>query len=123
MARRRFAQSPAHAIEEEEILRYARRFCLKILVETGTFLGEMVRALGNDFDQIYSIELDRDLYKKALALFVGVRHVHLKHGDSTVEIGGILEELEAPPSYFGWTPLIQEASPRRESNPLPFWKS
>ena len=53
-----------HIIKQQTLLTYARRFRLKNLVETGTLYGDMVEAMKNDFDRIYSIELSTDYMKK-----------------------------------------------------------
>lgn len=56
---------PPHLIKQETVKEYAHKFSIDILIETGTYLGDMVFAMKDVFSQIYSIELDSDLCMKA----------------------------------------------------------
>ena len=42
---------------------------IRVLIETGTYYGEMVEAQMGNFDRIISIELSERLYKKAIDKF------------------------------------------------------
>jgi len=64
-------------------------FRLDVLVETGTFSGDMIAATKSHFSDIYSIELSPDLHQRAKARFVGDSGVHLLLGNS----GDILTEI------------------------------
>jgi hypothetical protein len=64
------------------IKEYAVRYGLRVLIETGTFLGDTVAANLDAFDRIYSIELSDELYENAVKRFRRCRHVKLLHGDS-----------------------------------------
>jgi hypothetical protein len=80
---------PPHAYKQKVIKEYQRQFNYKTLIETGTFLGDMVEAQLNFFNRIISIELGDDLYKKAVERFKEKTHVKIIHGDS----GNVLFEL------------------------------
>lgn len=69
-------------------------------METGTYYGDMVEAMRADFDRIYSIELSRDLYEKAVVKFRGVNNVELIHGDSGTELKRILEKIRQPALFW-----------------------
>ena len=81
---------PPHIIKQQTLLTHAQNFGIRILVETGTYHGEMVKAMKDDFDLIYSIELSYELFLKAIKRFEGEEHIHLIHGDSGVKIKDII---------------------------------
>jgi hypothetical protein len=62
-------------------------------VETGTFIGTTVAAMRSRFEQIYTIELDNDLWKRASERFSKHPHVHVVHGDSNQVLPVILASL------------------------------
>jgi len=46
---------PPHIIKQKVLRDYSKIYGLRILVETGTYLGDMVEAMKANFDRIYSI--------------------------------------------------------------------
>lgn len=56
---------PPHAVKQKAIQWYAEQYGIKLLVETGTFLGDMVAAQLPYFSKIFSIELSQKLHRKA----------------------------------------------------------
>ncbi len=95
---------PAGVPEDDEkhtILReYARRFGCRVLVETGTYQGDTVAAVQRDFDEVYTIELHEELYRRARWRFVFDRHVHVRQGDSAEELDRVLPELDRPTLFW-----------------------
>jgi len=73
---------------------------LQVFVETGTFRGDMLERVGDHFRVIYSIELDKGLYEKALKRFQGRGHVRLLCGNSALEIKRVLAELNEPALFW-----------------------
>ena len=71
-----------HLVKQRAVLAYARRHGLRILVETGTYYGEMVAAMKNHFDEIHSVEYDSRLAERAQKKFSPNRHIHIHEGDS-----------------------------------------
>lgn len=71
------------------IREYIEKFSPPVFVETGTYKGDMVYAMQPHFEEIYSIELDEELFRKALKRFAGFRDVHIIHGQS----GEVLPEM------------------------------
>jgi uncharacterized protein with ACT and thioredoxin-like domain len=53
---------PGEQVKQRYVREYGSRFGIEVLVETGTFMGDMINAVKKDFKSIYSIELSRDLY-------------------------------------------------------------
>lgn len=68
---------------------FQKAFNIPVFVETGTYLGDMVNAVKNQFEEIYSVELDVHLAQKARQRLRKYQHVHIIHGDS----GEVLFEL------------------------------
>jgi len=86
---------PAYC-KQETVREYARRFSLKSLVETGTYLGDMVRAVRGDFAKIISIELDRALHEQAVRLFSKWPHITLLQGDSGAVLREVAKKIPEP---------------------------
>jgi hypothetical protein len=91
---------PPHIVKQRTLQAYSIRYGLKILVETGTYNGDMVEAMKDVFDRIYSIELGEQLYEKAREKFKGVKHIELIHGDSGVELMNLMNRINEPALFW-----------------------
>ena len=91
---------PPHIVKQRMIQAYSKKYGLKILVETGTYYGDMIDAMKDVFDVLYSIELSRELYEKARIRFRGLKHIKLICGDSGVEIKDIVGRLDQPALFW-----------------------
>jgi predicted O-methyltransferase YrrM len=91
---------PPHIVKQRTLQSYSKRFGLKILVETGTYYGDMVEAMKDSFDRIYSIELGRELYEKARERFKGAKHIELICGDSSIELRNVVSRLNQPALFW-----------------------
>lgn len=80
---------PPDRVKQKTVKEYARRYGHTTLIETGTYLGDMVASTRHVFDHIFSIELDPVLYARAKKRFSKDRRVHIVCGDS----GQVLPEL------------------------------
>ena len=87
---------PPDSYKQNVVRQYAGRFSLRILVETGTYLGEMVDSVRNKFDYIASIELDNVLYQRAVLRFAKWSYIRLYHGDSASVLPAILRSVNQP---------------------------
>jgi hypothetical protein len=102
-----------HLLKQRALLEYAKRCNLRLLVETGTYYGEMVAALKNHFDRIDSVESLPDLARAATRKFKSSPHVHIWEGESQNVIPQILESLTAPTlfwldaGYYTWDGLLR----------------
>jgi hypothetical protein len=126
-----------HLGKQQVVAEYAEKFAPPVFIETGTYTGHMVYAMINKFEEIYSIELDEALAKKAKKKFAGYRHVHILQGESGQILPEILKDVEK--SCLFWldahfsggptargeleTPIIQELKciinhPKKESHIL-----
>ena len=97
-----------HLLKQRTVLEYARKYGLRVLVETGTYYGEMVAATKKHFDQIYSIEYDSHLAKRAAAKFAKYPHIKILEGDSQQLVPEALKSITQPAlfwldaGYYGW---------------------
>jgi hypothetical protein len=92
---------PPPAAYKQQVLReHAARFELRTLVETGTYLGDTLDALLDDFEELISIELDPRLARDAQGRFRHRRQVTVLQGDSGALLPGILKELTAPALFW-----------------------
>ncbi|MEA2235596.1 MAG: hypothetical protein QOC81_320 [Thermoanaerobaculia bacterium] len=82
-----------HAVKRRVVRDYASRYGARTLVETGTYLGDMIAAMARSFETLHSIELSEEFYAKARARFARRPHIHLHHGDSASELPGIVAGL------------------------------
>lgn len=85
-----------HDVKQMAVKTFAQKYSIRVFIETGTYLGDMVAAVNNDFDRIYSIELSEDLYKQAAKRFAGYQHITIVHGDSTQVMPEILRSIDTP---------------------------
>jgi len=100
-----------HLLKQRTVRDYARRYGLRVLVEAGTYYGEMVAAMKNHFAEIYSVEFDSALARRAAKKFAGRRHIHILEGDSQKKVPELLQSLRQPAlfwldaGYYGWAGL------------------
>ncbi len=100
-----------HLLKQRTVCEYAERYGLRVLVETGTYYGEMVVAMKANFDQIYSVEYDAQLARRAIAKFTRYPHIRILEGDSQQVIPKLLKSISQPAlfwldaGYYGWAGL------------------
>jgi hypothetical protein len=100
-----------HLLKQRTVEEYARRYSLRVLVETGTYYGEMVAAMRKRFDAIYSVEFDVGLAGRAQKKFARWPHIHIVQGDSQQAVPRILQLLDQralfwlDAGYYGWAGL------------------
>jgi hypothetical protein len=91
---------PPEPFKQATVRAYGRAFRLPTLVETGTYLGEMVEAQRWRFRRVWSIELSSDLFAAALARFAEAPNVTLLEGDSGDLMPAVLERLDGPALFW-----------------------
>ena len=89
-----------HAIKQSVVLEYARRHRLSTLIETGTYLGDMVWAMRHKFDEIHSIELDPALAGRARKRFARYKHITIHEGDSAVMLPQVARTIGGPALFW-----------------------
>ncbi|HXJ17438.1 MAG TPA: hypothetical protein VNM68_09605 [Candidatus Polarisedimenticolia bacterium] len=111
--RGRPVRSP-HLLKQRTVREYARRYSLRTLIETGTYYGEMVAAVKDDFDRIYSIEFDPELVRRAARRFAGDPRIRILEGDSRIVLPELLKSVSEPAlfwldaGYWGWENLQRD---------------
>lgn len=111
-----------HLLKQRTVQEYALRHGLRVLVETGTYYGEMVAAMRKRFDAIYSVEYDPQLAQRARKKFRRWPHIHILEGDSQVRVPAVIKSLQQPAlfwldaGYYGWAGL--QGDKRRLSTEL-----
>ena len=91
---------PPHIVKQMAIDAYRKKYQLDILVETGTYLGDMVEAQRASFKKIYSIELSEKLFDKAGKRFKEFTQIKILHGDSGVVLNKLLPEIDKPALFW-----------------------
>ena len=116
--------TPPHIIKRFYIKYYKYRYSINVLIETGTFLGEMVRKQRKCFKKIYSIEIDPILFRRAKDKFKRFENINIIYGDSSEQLIRVLEYLQEPAIFwldghysgkgtskgFKQTPIFEELS-------------
>lgn len=87
---RKLRGSPANAAKQRVVLEYAQRNHLRVLVETGTYLGDMLAVARPSFRELHSIELDEDLHEWARWRFR-----HTRRSTCTGDSADVLPEILA----------------------------
>lgn len=91
---------PPHAYKQREVKRYAKQAKIRTLVETGTYMGDMIDATKHSFDVIYSVELDDAYHQTAVRMFAELAHVVLRKGDSSTVIPALVQEIDEPALFW-----------------------
>lgn len=78
------------------MLDYARKHGLDVFIETGTYFGDMVKAVRPFFREVHSIELSCDLYEKAVKRFRPYPSISIYQGDSSDVLPVILKKIHSP---------------------------
>jgi hypothetical protein len=91
---------PPAVFKQATVRAYQEAFGLRTLVETGTYLGDMVDAQRKRFRQVLSIELAPDLYQAARARFASARNVTLLEGDSGDLMPSVVAQLKEPALFW-----------------------
>jgi hypothetical protein len=89
-----------HHVKESTILDLARQYSIGTLIETGTFLGEMIEAISSHFRNYVSIELSEQLAKKARFRFKHRQNVQIICGDSSVVLPEVVKKLDERAIFF-----------------------
>ncbi|MDO8623956.1 MAG: hypothetical protein Q7R54_01245 [bacterium] len=91
---------PPHVVKQYAIAEYQKTYGCQILVETGTYRGDMVEAQKKRFKKIISIELGVDLFEKAQERFRNDANVVIVQGDSGRVLPEIVREIHEPAVFW-----------------------
>ena len=93
MGKRRAPRAGPHACQAKYRPRIWTAVWARVLVETGTFLGDMMEAQRRSFDRVYSIELHPKLAADAQMRFAAFPNVTIVQGDSGTALPAVLKEI------------------------------
>jgi hypothetical protein len=102
-------QRSPHLLKQKTVAEYGKNFGMRILIETGTYYGEMVSAMKSRFDAIYSVEQNAELAARAKKQFANYSQVKIIQGDSQTALPELLKSLDKPAlfwldaGYYGWS--------------------
>jgi hypothetical protein len=91
---------PSPAVKIRAIRHYAKRFQLSTFVETGTYLGDTVAAVVDQFANCVTIELSVDLHALASARFASTRNITCLCGDSGNLLSQVISTLDEPALFW-----------------------
>jgi hypothetical protein len=91
---------PPHFIKQNVIKEYRIKYGYGTLIETGTYLGDMVEAQKKIFDKVISIELGYELFKKAEKRFKNDKNVKIIHGDSGKILSEVMCSIDEPVIFW-----------------------
>lgn len=87
---------PPSLVKQQTVKEFAKHFGVPVFVETGTYLGDMVDAVENCFEEIYSVELGEELYRAAARRFRKSPKVTILLGDSGQVLSQLLPRIQKP---------------------------
>jgi hypothetical protein len=89
-------KNPPAIVKQHKVISLAKKYEIHHLIETGTYLGDMVYATKDIFDGIDSIELSPDLYTNAVKRFRHDKHIQIWNGDSSLLLDKIIQPIDEP---------------------------
>jgi hypothetical protein len=90
------AVPPPGVLKQRVVREYARRYGVRVLIETGTHDGEMDFNLKNQFTRIVTIELSPEYHARAVRRFARFPHIECLRGDSGTLLPSVLAQITEP---------------------------
>ena len=91
-----FPVPPPESVKRRTLAAYGSAFQIGTLIETGTFRGDTIQALRGQFQQLYSIELGRELAARAQFRFRKHSKIKIIEGDSGAVLPTLLSNIRTP---------------------------
>tara|TARA_R110002072_G_scaffold181058_7_gene337084 strand:+ start:989 stop:1633 length:645 start_codon:yes stop_codon:yes gene_type:complete len=91
---------PPHIVKVKTVEKFQRDTNYSVLVETGTFMGDMILSQLPNFSRIISIELSEEFWKNAKILFQNEPKVELLQGDSGEIMNQVVNQLNEPAIFW-----------------------
>lgn len=89
-----------HRNKQKTLEFFRSKFNLRVLVETGTYKGDMVEAMRGKFEKIYSIELGQDLCRDAQERFKNNTDIEIFCGNSEKVLNDLIPKLDKPTLFW-----------------------
>ncbi len=83
-----------HVVKQLAIKSFQKKYNVDTLIETGTYLGDMVYAQRKLFRQIYSIELSEQLHRMAVNRFKKYKNSDILQGDSGIVLTSLVNKIK-----------------------------
>jgi hypothetical protein len=88
---------PNYKTKRKIILKQSEKYnCKGVFIETGTFMGDTVEYVKDNFLRVFSIELSNELATKAQQRFQREEKISIIQGDSTQQLSKILQSINEP---------------------------
>ncbi len=81
---------------------YAREYGCTVLVETGSYLGEMLAYQKNNFEKLYSVEISKQYYEFCKKRFSKCRNIKIILGDSGKILRKLISKIEEKEKVLYW---------------------
>ena len=91
---------PPHKIKQQIIAEFGKKYGCKVLVETGTFRGDMMEAQKNNFEKLFSVELSVDFWETAKKRFKNDSQINLIQGDSGEVLPKLVPTIDQPALFW-----------------------
>ena len=91
---------PPHAIKARAVISHGRTHNIRVMVETGTCLGEMARKCSRHFVHIWTIELSETLAAEATKRLWSHPNVHVLCGESSELLPQLLADIREPVIFW-----------------------
>lgn len=95
----RLGRTP-YLMKVDTIRRRASEQGIRVFIETGTYLGDMIRAQEVNFDRLLTVELDPELYRKAVHRFRRLTKISIFQGDSAVQLPKMIATINEPALFW-----------------------
>lgn len=89
-----------NVVKQAVITDYQQKYGYNLLIETGTFLGDMVEAQKSKFKKIISVELSVELFEAARQKFKSNKNILIVQGDSGKVLPAVLENVNEPAIFW-----------------------
>lgn len=87
----KYSYSPVH----DDIIKYSHELSIPVFIETGTYVGNTLFAVKNNFKKLYSIELNSFIHELATKKFINETNITLLHGESSEVLKNLLPNIES----------------------------
>lgn len=93
-------KAPPHIVKQLHIKNLKNAFNTEVLVETGTYLGAMVKAQSKSFKKIYTVEISEELYPKTKQELKYLKNVDFILGDSGEVLQALAKKITEPALFW-----------------------
>lgn len=91
---------PSSILKQSFVYYFGKKYNLSLLVETGTYLSEMLISQRNNFKKIFSIEISDYYYDLSKKICAFTKNISILKGDSSTLLPTILSEINEPALFW-----------------------